>query len=198
MWNFTYRQLLLWDSPSTLAKPEQNGLHSESSCTYSSHSHFPFHITIHASWSERPSFLFFFLPHSSFDDIFPNKSFAHQLSDLNVSWLFKIVPGPHLKKWIQRGLVEVIFNKLQEVERERREHYVLEVSTLVKEIIEVGPDTEEMLNLLDCGNLSNMLVTQHTVVMNFRISHRSIWDFLLCCNISINHGQQKQLIKQQQ
>lgn len=63
-------------------------------------------------------------------------------------------------KRIQKGPVRGISLKLQEEERERRMDFVPEVSAVDTEVIEIDPDTREMLKSLDLAKLPGVVVLQ--------------------------------------
>merc|ERR1712084_129781 len=84
-----------------------------------------------------------------------NKKIAEEVATIPSKRLRNKIAGftTHLMRRIQRGPVRGISLKLQEEERERRMEYVPERSDV--DIIQVDPDTRDMLKDMDMDKLPN-------------------------------------------
>mmetsp|Transcript_30688 Transcript_30688/g.78155 ORF Transcript_30688/g.78155 Transcript_30688/m.78155 type:complete len:133 (-) Transcript_30688:92-490(-) len=87
-----------------------------------------------------------------------NKKIAEEVATIPSKRLRNKIAGftTHLMKRIQRGPVRGISLKLQEEERERRMEYVPERSEVDVDVIQVDPDTRDMLKELDMDKLPNI------------------------------------------
>nr|ABZ04267.1 ribosomal protein rps17 [Lineus viridis] len=96
-------------------------------------------------------------------DFHTNKRICEEIAIIPSKRLRNMIAGfvTHLMQRIQCGVsVRGISIKLQEEERERRDNYVPDVSAIENDIIEVDPDTKEMLKMLDFANIPGLQVTQ--------------------------------------
>merc|ERR1712126_383822 len=104
-------------------------------------------------------------------DFHTNKRVIEEIAIIPTKRLRNQIAGfiTHLMKRIQRGPVRGISIKLQEKERERRDNYVPEVSYIdQQDVLEVDPDTKDMLKALDMAGITNLQVVQPTAAANWR------------------------------
>ena len=105
-------------------------------------------------------------------DFHTNKRICEEIAVIPTKPLRNKIAGfvTHLMKRLRHSQVRGISIKLQEEERERRDNYVPEVSALEHDIIEVDPETKEMLKGMDFGNISSLqLIQPATNTFNRRV-----------------------------
>ncbi|XP_017760833.1 PREDICTED: 40S ribosomal protein S17 [Eufriesea mexicana] len=95
-------------------------------------------------------------------DFHTNKRICEEIAIIPSKSLRNKIAGfvTHLMKRLRHSQVRGISIKLQEEERERRDNYVPEVSALEHDIIEVDPETKEMLQMLGFSNIPGLQLTQ--------------------------------------
>mmetsp|Transcript_46532 Transcript_46532/g.133060 ORF Transcript_46532/g.133060 Transcript_46532/m.133060 type:complete len:127 (-) Transcript_46532:34-414(-) len=87
-----------------------------------------------------------------------NKKISDEVASIPSKRLRNKIAGfaTHLMKRIQKGPVRGISLKLQEEERERRMEYVPERSEVDVDMIQVDPDTRDMLKDMGMDSLPNI------------------------------------------
>ncbi|XP_014262143.1 40S ribosomal protein S17 [Cimex lectularius] len=95
-------------------------------------------------------------------DFHTNKRICEEIAIIPTKSLRNKIAGfvTHLMKRLRHSQVRGISIKLQEEERERRDNYVPDVSALEQDVIEVDPETKEMLKMLDFNNIAGLQLTQ--------------------------------------
>merc|ERR1712093_172589 len=90
-----------------------------------------------------------------------NKKITEEVASIPSKRLRNKIAGfaTHLMKRIQKGPVRGISLKLQEEERERRMEYVPERSEVDVEVIQVDPDTKDLLKELEMDKLPNIVTS---------------------------------------
>lgn len=95
-------------------------------------------------------------------DFHTNKRICEEIAIIPTKSLRNKIAGfvTHLMKRLRHSQVRGISIKLQEEERERRDNYVPDVSALEQDVIEVDPETKEMLKMLEFTNISGLQLIQ--------------------------------------
>ncbi|XP_046400561.1 40S ribosomal protein S17 [Ischnura elegans] len=95
-------------------------------------------------------------------DFHTNKRICEEIAIIPSKPLRNKIAGfvTHLMKRLRQSQVRGISIKLQEEERERRDNFVPDISALEQDIIEVDPETKEMLKLLEFNNIAGLQLIQ--------------------------------------
>ncbi|XP_055625541.1 40S ribosomal protein S17 [Toxorhynchites rutilus septentrionalis] len=88
-------------------------------------------------------------------DFHTNKRIVEEVAIIPTKPLRNKIAGfvTHLMKRLRHSQVHGISIKLQEEERERRDNYVPEVSELEQDIIEVDPETKDLMKHMDFNTI---------------------------------------------
>merc|ERR1712012_910880 len=108
-------------------------------------------------------------------DFHTNKRICEDIAIIPSKRLRNQVAGfiTHLMKRIKHAPVRGISIKLQEEERERRDNYAPEISYIDQhDLIEVDPDTKEMLKMLDMASIPGLQMVQPSAVQQNNFQNR--------------------------